>query len=38
MKQIEHSINGKKIVEVISDEIIFNSVEEAIDMMGNISY
>jgi len=38
MKQIEHSIDNEKIVEIISDEIIFNSVDEVIDLMGSLSY
>ena len=36
MKLIEYSINNEKIVEIVSDEIIFNSVDEVIDLMGNI--
>ena len=33
-----HNINDKKIAEVISNEIIINTTEDGIDLLGNIYY
>lgn len=33
-----HLINEEKIAEIISEEIIINSVEDALDLVGNIYY
>lgn len=33
-----HIINEEKIAEVVSEEIIINSVEDALDLVGNIYY
>tara|TARA_R110002049_G_scaffold88528_1_gene223288 strand:+ start:7174 stop:7527 length:354 start_codon:yes stop_codon:yes gene_type:complete len=34
----EHSKNGIKIAEIISNEIIIQTTEDALDLMGNIYY
>lgn len=33
-----HIINEEKIAEVVSEEIIINSVEDALELVGNIYY
>ncbi|MBN2007773.1 DUF4180 domain-containing protein [candidate division KSB1 bacterium] len=33
-----HDTNGKKIAEIISDEVIINTVQDALDIMGNANY
>ena len=33
-----HIINEEKIAEVVSEEIIIHSVEDALDLVGNIYY
>lgn len=38
MEIIEHSLKGIKVAEVISNEIIIQNLEDAIDLMGNIYY
>ena len=38
MKIETHSINNLKIAEIISDTIILSSIEDGIDLIGNISY
>jgi hypothetical protein len=38
MKFIEHEIGHSKAVEIVSDEIIINSEEDALDLMANIGY
>lgn len=38
MKIKEHTANGIKIAEVISNEIIIHNLEDALDLMGNIYY
>lgn len=38
MKIKAHIINGERIAEVISEEIIINSVEDTLDLVGNIYY
>lgn len=34
----EHHINDIKIAEIISDDIIIQNLEEALDVMGNMYY
>jgi len=34
----EHTINEIKVAEIISNEIIINTTEDALDLMGNIYY
>lgn len=34
----EHSLNEVKIAEVISDKILINCIEDALDLIGNIYY
>ena len=34
----EHLINGLKVAEVISDEIIIHNTENALDLLGNLYY
>ncbi len=36
MKQIEHMVQGQKYVEIITDETIFNSVDEVLDIMAEL--
>lgn len=38
MNIIAHTINTSEIAEVISDQIIIHSTEDALDVMGNIYY
>lgn len=38
MKFETHQINEVKIAEVISDEIIINSVDDAVNLLGNLYY
>ncbi len=38
MKINVHQINNTKIAEVISDEIIIKSVQDGLDLLGNIYY
>lgn len=38
MNIIAHTINTSEIAEVISDQIIIHSTEDALDIMGNIYY
>ncbi|MBO6200284.1 MAG: DUF4180 domain-containing protein [Chryseobacterium sp.] len=33
-----HIVNEEKVAEIVSDEIIINSVEDALDLVGNIYY
>ena len=33
-----HHINGQKIAEIITDEIIFKNTEDGLDLLGNLSY
>lgn len=33
-----HNINDKKIAEIITDEIILSSVEDGLDLLGNLYY
>lgn len=33
-----HTVNEEKIAEIISEEIIIKSVEDALDLVGNIYY
>lgn len=34
----EHSLNGARIAEVISEDIIIQNADDALDIMGNIYY
>ncbi len=37
--QIEtHQINGLQVAEIISDEIILQSVDDGLDLLGNLHY
>ena len=33
-----HTIDGRKIAEIISDNIVLQTVEDAVDLIGNMSY
>ena len=33
-----HTIDDRKIAEIISDDIVLQSVEDAVDLIGNMSY
>ena len=33
-----HTIDDRKIAEIISDDIVLQTVEDAIDLIGNMSY
>ena len=34
----EHSIRNQKFAEIITEDIVLNSVEDALDLIGNCSY
>ena len=38
MEFIEHTIEGGKAVEVICDEVVIQSEEDALDIMANVGY
>lgn len=38
MKFIEHEIGLSKAIEIVSDEVIINSEQDALDLMANIGY
>jgi len=38
MKIIEHLVNGLKIAEIISGDVIIRTTEDSLDLMGNIYY
>ena len=38
MKIEAHNLNDKKIAEVISDETIISTVEDGLDLLGNLYY
>ncbi len=38
MNIITHNIGGIKIAEITSDEIILNSTQDGIDLLGNLYY
>ena len=33
-----HTIDNRKIAEIISDDIVLQTVEDAVDLIGNMSY
>ena len=33
-----HTIDNRKIAEIISDDIVLQTVEDALDLIGNMSY
>ena len=33
-----HTIDNRKIAEIISDDILLQTVEDAVDLIGNMSY
>ena len=33
-----HNINDQKIAEIITDEIILKSIEDGLDLLGNLNY
>jgi len=33
-----HSVNGSKIAELVSDELIINTTEDGLDLLGNLYY
>lgn len=35
---IEHQINSHKAIEIVSDEVIINTEQDALDLMANIDY
>ena len=38
MKIKIHTIDDRKIAEIISDDIVLQTVEDAVDLIGNMSY
>ena len=38
MNVVVHNKSGNKIAEIISDDIIINNLQDALDLMANISY
>ncbi|HRG37659.1 MAG TPA: DUF4180 domain-containing protein [Bacteroidia bacterium] len=38
MKIEKHTINGAKIAEIISDEVIINNTEDGLALLGNLYY
>lgn len=38
MRIENHTINNKQIAEIISEGLIINSIEDGVDLMGNIYY
>ena len=38
MNVVVHNKNGNKIAEIISDDVIINNLQDALDLMANISY
>ena len=38
MEIVQHKIQNKNIAEIISDEIIINTAEDALDLLGNMYY
>lgn len=38
MKIESHEINGIKIAEIIADNIIINTAEDSLDLLGNLYY
>ena len=33
-----HTIDNRKIAEIISDDVVLQTVEDAVDLIGNMSY
>ena len=33
-----HNVNGSKIAELVSDELIINTTEDGLDLLGNLYY
>ncbi|MEA4919117.1 DUF4180 domain-containing protein [Proteiniphilum sp.] len=33
-----HNVNGKKVAEIITDEIILRTTEDGLDLLGNLYY
>ena len=38
IQYLEHQLYHKKAIEIISDEVIINSEQDALDLMANIDY
>jgi len=38
MKIITHIIEGRKIAEITTDQLLFRNIEEATDLVGNLYY
>ena len=38
MKFIEHDLGGSTAVEIVSDEVVINTEQDALDLMANIGY
>ena len=38
MNIVVHNVEGNKIAEIISEEIIINNLQDALDLIANISY
>ncbi len=38
MKIKTHNVNGKKVAEIITDEIILRTTEDGLDLLGNLYY
>lgn len=38
MNEVIHTLNGKQVLELNSERIVFNSLEEALDLIGDVYY
>jgi hypothetical protein len=38
MNIVEHNVNNNRIAEIISNDIVINNLQDALDLIANISY
>ena len=38
MEIVTHNVNGSKIAELVSDEVIISTTEDGLDLLGNLYY
>ncbi|MFC2097354.1 DUF4180 domain-containing protein [Bacteroidota bacterium] len=38
MKFIEHNFNNTKAIEIVSEDVLINSEQDALDIMANVDY
>lgn len=38
MTIVTHNVNGSKIAELVADELIINTTEDGLDLLGNLYY